>query len=233
VPLIRERGQSEYLARPSIQKAIDFKSFYSDKSENKAENRARQELLPLGPCIQIDHSYILYEAQGGIVIIDQHAAHERINYEKIRASLLAEKPPRQNLLTNPIITVRPEEDALMDHVIPLLNELGFILEPFGTRTYILRCVPSFLDTDPTQILQDIIHKLLEYRSVHEKAQIIDPLSATMACHLSVKAHQPLKPEEIHQLLNDLFATEHPYSCPHGRPTLFKITQKDIEKNFGR
>jgi DNA mismatch repair protein MutL len=228
-PLIRERGQSEYLVKQPTQTAIDFKSFHTAKDEN----RTRQELIPLGPCLQINHSYILYEAQEGIVIIDQHAAHERINYEKIRSSLLAEKPPRQNLLTHTIITVRPEEDALMDQVIPLLNELGFILEPFGTRTYILRCVPSFLDTDPTQILQAIIHKLLEYRSVHEKDQIIDPLSATMACHLSVKAHQPLKPEEIHQLINDLLATEHPYSCPHGRPTLFKITQKDIEKNFGR
>ncbi len=207
----------------------DFKSFYVDKDKN----RTREELVPLGPCIQIDHSYILYEAQGGIVIIDQHAAHERINFERIRSSLLAEKPPRQNLLNPPIITVTPEEDAFMDQAIPVFNELGFILESFGTRTYILRCVPTFLDTDPTQILQAIIHKLLEYGSIHEKARIIDPMSATMACHLSVKAHQPLKPEEIHQLINDLLSTEHPYSCPHGRPTLFRITQKDIEKNFWR
>jgi DNA mismatch repair protein MutL len=207
----------------------DFKSFYPDEDVDKT----RQGLIPLGPYIQINHSYILYETQEGIVIIDQHAAHERINYEKVRSSLLSEKPHSQNLLTNPLITVSPEEDVLMDQVIPVLNDIGFIIEPFGSRTYILRCVPIFLDTDPTQILQAIIHKLLEYRSLQEKAQIIDPLSATIACHLSVKAHQPLKPEEIHQLINDLLATEHPYSCPHGRPTLFRISKKDIEKNFGR
>ncbi|MGA1839456.1 MAG: DNA mismatch repair endonuclease MutL [bacterium] len=229
VPLIMESGKSEYPAKQTIEKPDDIGSFYVDNDKDKK----RQELIPLGPCIQINHSYIVYEAQECIVIIDQHAAHERINYEKIRSLLLAEKPPRQNLLTHPIITVSPEEDAFMDQVIPLLNELGFILEPFGTRTYILRCVPPFFETDPTQIMQTIIHKLLESRSINEKAQIIEPLSATMACHLSVKAHQYLKPEEIHQLINDLLATEHPYSCPHGRPTLFKITQKDIEKNFGR
>jgi DNA mismatch repair protein MutL len=229
VPLIRESGQNEYITKQPTQMTSDFKSFYVEKDED----RTRQELIPLGPCMQINHSYILYEAQGGIVIIDQHAAHERINFEKIRSSLLAEKPPRQNLLTHPIINVSPEEDTLMDQVIPMLNELGFILEPFGTRTYILRCVPPFIKSDPTHILQAIIHKLLESGSIYEKSKIIEPLSATMACHLSVKAHQSLKPEEIHQLINDLLATEHPYSCPHGRPTLFKITQKDIEKNFGR
>ena len=110
----------------------------------------------------------------------------------------------------------------------LVGAIIFVLAIFGFGAFNL-----FLNTDPTQTLQAIIQKLLEYRSVQEKAQLIDPISATMACHLSVKANQSLKPQEIHQLIKDLLATEHPYSCPHGRPTLFRISKKDIEKNFGR
>lgn len=229
IPLIKQTDKEGYSSGHPPLKETEFESFHPDP----VKEDARQALMPLGPCMQIDHSYILYETMEGIVIIDQHAAHERINFERIRSSMLDKNTPSQKLLTHSLISVSAEEDVLMDQVIPVLNDLGFNIEPFGTRTYILRGVPVFLNSDPAQAIQAIIQKLLEHRSIKEMAQLIDPISATMACHLSVKAHQSLKPQEIHQLIDDLLATEHPYSCPHGRPTLFRISKKDIEKNFGR
>ncbi|MGA1844959.1 MAG: DNA mismatch repair endonuclease MutL [bacterium] len=226
-PLLKEQNKREYLPAHTTQPDSSSPPFEA------ADQGPMEGLLPLGPFIQIDDSYILYETSDGILVIDQHAAHERINYERIKSSLLAKKTPRQNLLNHPLITVSPEEDALMARIIPVLHDLGFTLEPFGTRTYILRSVPVYLDTDPTQVLQAITQKLLEYRPAQGKEDLIDPLSATLACHLSVRAHQPLKPQEIQQLIQDLLATEHPFSCPHGRPTLFRISKREIEKNFGR
>jgi len=226
-PLLKEQDERGYRPHHPIHPVAPSPPLRAEA------HRPMEGLLPLGPFIQIDNSYILYETSDGILVIDQHAAHERINYERIKSSLLAKKTPRQNLLNHPLITVSPEEDALMERIIPVLHDLGFTVEPFGTRTYILRSVPVYLDTDPTQVLQAVTQKLLEYRPAHEKEDLIEPLSATMACHLSVKAHQPLKPQEIQQLIQDLLATEHPFSCPHGRPTLFRISKREIEKNFGR
>lgn len=226
-PLLKEQDERSYRPQHPIH-PDDF-----SLPPLTAARHSLEGLVPLGPFIQIDDSYILYETSDGILVIDQHAAHERINYERIKSSLLAKKTPRQNLLNHPLITVSPEEDALMERIIPMLHDLGFTVEPFGTRTYILRSVPVYLDSDPTQVLQAVTQKLLEYRPAQGKEDLMDPLSATMACHISIKAHQPLKPQEIQQLIQDLLATEHPFSCPHGRPTLFRISKREIEKNFGR
>ncbi len=247
MPLLKEKAQILYKSAqqegPDIEgfkrHPVSYPTSEPDRETDKqpdieTDSKTPYNLLdPKGPFIQIDYTYILYESQDGLVIIDQHAAHERINYERVKASFLAESHPTQILITQPLINVTHEEDVLMEQALPLLRDLGFFLEPFGNRTYILRSVPIFLNIEPTAVLQEIIHKLLEHRSCDGKVKIIDPIAAAIACHLSIKAHQPLKTEEIKQLLNDLLSSNNPFSCPHGRPTLFRISIKELEKNFRR
>ncbi|MBN2372817.1 DNA mismatch repair endonuclease MutL [bacterium] len=227
--LIREKSSDFYSTIESQPAPEKPEPAYPEKTSYKTQDG----LLPCGPCIQLDNTYIVYEAREGLIIIDQHAAHERINYEKVKSAFLSGNTPAQTLISHPLINVSPEEDALMGQAAPLLKELGFSIEPFGLRTYKLRSVPVFLNTDPAPVLQAVIQELMENGSFKGRDLIIDPLAATIACHLSVKANQPLKQQEINQLISDLLASEDPYSCPHGRPTLFRLTIKDIEKNFRR
>lgn len=230
IPLLKER--SEIVYEPAMRLEDNIIGAEMSGFEN-VKTPIHNELIPCGPYFQIDNTYILYESRDGIVMIDQHAAHERINYEKIKTSMLLAETPSQNLITQPLLTVNHEEETLMESILPILENIGFSLEPFGERAYILRSVPIFLNIDPLPVLQSIIHDLLEHTPLREKEQLIDPIAATIACHISIKAHQQLKAEEIKQLIDDLLATQNFISCPHGRPTLFHISLKEIEKNFGR
>jgi len=234
MPLIKESPQKLY--EPKL-KEPEIRGLNTQTEGNlptlKEEGDRFTELQPKGPFMQIENTYILYESLDGIVIIDQHAAHERINYERVKSSLLSEHLSTQTLITQPIINITYEEEALMKTALPLLKRLGFSLEPFGKRTYILRSVPLFLNIDPAPLLQAILLELMEQRTLDKRQQMIDPIAATIACHLSIKANQPLKNEEVKQLIKDLLSAQNPFKCPHGRPTLFRISIKELQKNFGR
>lgn len=173
-------------------------------------------------------TYIICCDDDTMYMIDQHAAHERINYENILNQVKKREVYKQTIMFP--ITFTCIQDNI-DWIAPL-DEFGFTIEEFGVNTYITRTIPSFFDTgDAEKFLKDYISeadKNIDFRSTALKDKM-----AMKACKASVKANEHLKAREIQNLIDDLKKCKNPYSCPHGRPTFIKITKKEIEKRFKR
>jgi DNA mismatch repair protein MutL len=202
------------------------------------EGRAILEGRPLG---QLHDTYILTQYPGGVFIVDQHAAHERIVYERLRARFQAGVGDAQRLLFPVTLELGAIDPQWLETCLPRLSTLGFTLEPFGGRTYRLHSVPALLgERDYAAALLDILEVL---RSPGDDApaverpedipQVLDRLLTVMACHGAIRAHQRLQDEEMRALLRDLAHTAMPFTCPHGRPVLLNVALAEIEKKFLR
>lgn len=186
-------------------------------------------LLPVG---QFLPTYVLAQGQGGLYIFDQHAAHERILYEKYQKQL---SEVESQMLLEPISLDLPHHEAqLLIQNILSFSELGFILEHFGGDTFLLRGVPAVAITKPTEVFIDLLTRLQEH-PVHklESNIILDRLAAALACRDAVKAGQHMGFDEIKALLKGLADCQKPYTCPHGRPTLVNISHEEMNKRFKR
>jgi DNA mismatch repair protein MutL len=186
---------------------------------------------------QVMNTFLIGEGQDGILLIDQHVAHERILYDRLlRARDGRRQLEVQRLLIPLTVTLSGREAAALEIQIPQLRELGFEIEPFGGETYIVRAVPADLShRDPEAILRDLVDDLTEEwgpnRSVMERA--VDAVLASAACHGAIKAHMPLGMAEMQRLVEDLMNTDDPYYCPHGRPVILRITGAELLKWFKR
>ena len=190
---------------------------------------------PLGvPRAQLHETYIVAETETGLVIVDQHAAHERLVYERMKAALAAKGVARQILLIPDIVDL-PEEDV--DRLAARaeeLAELGLVLERFGPGAVAVRETPSMLGpVDSAGLLRDLADDLAEWDSSTRLRERLDEVSATMACYGSVRAGRRLKPEEMNALLREMEATPNSGQCNHGRPTYVELKLGDIERLFGR
>jgi len=190
-----------------------------------------EELLPVG---QINNSYILCQQGDALVIVDQHAAHERIRYEEILADFDAKKKAVQPLLTPEQIEMSHQEAALLEEQKDLLGEMGFELEHFGGSTFSVFAVPGYLVKEDIRatvmgIIDDVSNNAVkgDLQSRKEKALTY------AACRSAVKFGDKLAEEEQKQLCKRLLEMELPYTCPHGRPTMIKMSSDDLEKRFGR
>jgi DNA mismatch repair protein MutL len=188
-------------------------------------------LKPIG---QLFRSYILAQGADGLYVVDQHAAHERILYEKLQTGLENGRMPSQALLMPETIELTPVQTELMNDLVPRLERFGFDLEPFGGRTFVVRSVPAVLaERDPRQVLDDIIDLAAEHRPGRGLERIEEHMTASLACHGAIKANQSLTLDEMQRLLDDLDRTRVPTNCPHGRPLIFKLDRREIEKRFQR
>jgi DNA mismatch repair protein MutL len=202
------------------------------------EGRAILEGQPLG---QLHETYILTQYPGGIFIVDQHAAHERVVYERLQARFKRGERDTQHLLFPVTLELRGIDAPWLATCIPRLATLGFTLEPFGGTTYRLHSVPALLaERDASAALMDILEVLrspgddaLEVEGFGEVPQVLDRLLTVMACHGAIRAHQRLQDEEMRALLRDLACTAMPFTCPHGRPVLLNVALSEIEKKFLR
>ncbi len=190
--------------------------------------------LPLLRVIgQVGQTYIVAEGPQGMYLIDQHAAHERVLYEQMRAQQQEEKVASQTLLEPLPLNLDPLLAALLAEQLPLLNRLGFQIEPFGGTDYLLRAVPTILeDADPRDALVDILD-LLRRGDDPLAAQAEERLIAAVCKRAAVKAGQTLSMEEMQQLVRRLEQCESPRTCPHGRPTVLHFSVEQLEKEFGR
>jgi DNA mismatch repair protein MutL len=203
-----------------------------------AEGRAILEGQSLG---QLHETYILMQYPGGIFIVDQHAAHERVVYERLRARFKPGERDTQRLLFPVTLELRGSDMHWVETSIPRLSTLGFTLEPFGGTTYRLHSVPTLLaERDATAALMDILEVLrspeaddLETGGLGDIPQVLDRILTVMACHGAIRAHQRLQEGEIRSLMRDLACTAMPFTCPHGRPVLLNVALSDIEKKFLR
>ena len=177
-------------------------------------------------------TYILLEDTEALYILDQHAAHERINYEKLRRSLGENKPAVQTLLSPIILELSRIEYSVLHDIMQYLNTLGFDIYEFGTDAAAVRSVPASLSNGNIRsIIMRVIHEMLEGNI--PRSNYRDDILATMACHKSIRAGKDLTATEIETLLNELDATGAPQTCPHGRPLYKKIDFYEIEKWIGR
>ena len=184
---------------------------------------------------QFHNTYIISQTEDSIVIIDQHAAHERITMERMKQSMAKhEQVPAQMLLLPEVVDLSlPEKENILEYA-PQLAQLGLRLEEFGTSAVLVREIPALLgETDVKKLIKDMAAEISEWGGEYALSDKIHHICATIACHGSVRAGRQLNIEEMNHLLRDMEKTEHSGQCNHGRPTYVKIKLADIEKLFER
>ncbi len=178
--------------------------------------------------------YVLMEGKDGLVMMDQHAAHERVNFEKFRRALETGGVPCQRLLIPITLQTTPRDADLLAQNLSSLSRLGIEIDSFGPNIFKVEALPAFLKTDdPAAWLDQVIEELSSLSSKSSSLRLSEDAIATTACRASVKSNDVLSIPELQALLKDLFACEMPYCCPHGRPTLVQISTGELERKFGR
>jgi DNA mismatch repair protein MutL len=188
---------------------------------------------------QYKGTLILLEGPDGLYLIDQHVAHERILYERLRRSLNAERTPVQSLLTPPLLELAPAERLRLLELAPSLDDCGFGVASLSGNTLALTAVPAILTAEEAEsLLRALAAEPADSGGEGDPAadlrrRILDSLAASMACKSAVKMHHPLSPLEMEALVAELFVADQPYACPHGRPIVLQMTDSDLERRFGR
>jgi DNA mismatch repair protein MutL len=184
--------------------------------------------------IQVHNSYLVAETEEGMIIIDQHALHERVMYEELRGRLLRGPLEAQRLLIPATVAATPRQMALLDSIAPLLQRLGVELSPFGPQTLAVHAFPSFLEKlDPAEFVRELLERgEQELLDLHDE-ELLHEVLDMMACKAAVKAGDPLTGAEIEALLQHRHLVERSSNCPHGRPTTLRLTLSDLEKQFKR
>jgi DNA mismatch repair protein MutL len=185
------------------------------------------------PLVQVFDTYILYEAPEGVVIVDQHSAHERVLYEVIMAQLTGADSPAQRLLLPLTLELTDEELDAVDAHAEALGRIGFEVEPFGGRAVVIHAVPSpHPRFDAATCFRETIADLARGR-FGGWANRLERFAATYACRAAVKAGQRLDEREMRELLLRLFATDLPPHDVHGRSTIVQLPREELERRFGR
>ncbi len=180
---------------------------------------------------QVSKMYILAEKGDDLVLIDQHAAHERILYEHV---LRIKKSRVQELITPVTIELSPKERVLMEDYIPYLEEYGFGISEFGDNTYVVTFVPEvFGQLEHPELIHDVINDLLASGKVKKETGISEKVSKTLACRAAIKGGAACSPRQMEELIEQLKKAENPYSCPHGRPTVITFTKGELDRMFSR
>jgi DNA mismatch repair protein MutL len=175
--------------------------------------------------------YIICEMDGKLVLIDQHAAHERIMYEQV---LRMQDMGWQELITPVTLDLSQKEMAIIEDFIPQLEEMGFSISEFGPKSYVVTTVPSiFGKLEHTDVIHDIISDLLSVGRVKEDTERYDLLCSTMACRAAIKAGAVCSTKQMEELIRQLMNCNNPYTCPHGRPTMISFSMYELAKLFKR
>jgi DNA mismatch repair protein MutL len=183
---------------------------------------------------QILGCYLVCSSSRGLVIIDQHAAHERVMFEKLRRQIEAGNVQRQSLLIPQTLELAPGELMLLEKKIGSLEELGFTIEPFGPSTYAITAIPSlFPEGDYRQWVREMVSELADVDHSNKLRQRIEDRLATIACHSVIRANRELDILEMRALLQELDAIDFATQCPHGRPVLIEFTRDQLDRMFKR
>ena len=202
-----------------------------DLDLNKSDDK--KDSVPQRSMWQVHNKYIIVSTNEGIMIIDQHAAHERVLYERAVLRMNGEEHRSQQLLFPRSVELSPGDISLVSQLLPLLESLGFNVKIFGKTTVIVDGVPTDVKPgDEGTILQQIID-LYKEDEQNVKLEPRERLAKSYSCKAAIKAGDLLKEEEMHALLNQLFQTEIPFTCPHGRPVIIKLSLAELDRRFGR
>ena len=190
---------------------------------------------PLGAALaQLHETYVVAETSDGLVIVDQHAAHERLVYERMKAALGASGVPRQILLLPDVVELDQAAATRLMARAEELAELGFVIERFGAGAVLVREVPALVPgLDAKALVRDLADELAEWGDALSLKERLESVCGTIACHCSVRAGRRLSQAEMNALLRQMEATPHSGQCNHGRPTYVELKRADIERLFGR
>ena len=178
--------------------------------------------------------YILMENVDGLVLVDQHAAHERILFEELRRRMETQGVPAQRLLMPVTMQLAPRDSDWVAQNLDILQKMGIGIETFGPATWKIDALPQFLKgNDPASLFREIIDELRQTSASTSRMRLGEDVIATTVCRHAVKAHDVLREPEMVRLVQDLLRCELPYCCPHGRPTMIQISYGELERKFGR
>ncbi|MDE1987741.1 MAG: DNA mismatch repair endonuclease MutL [Alphaproteobacteria bacterium] len=240
-------GYAEPDFRPPPMRAYGFndpgRDFQSPLFTGGAAPSARVETPPDAPAAgnplgaaraQLHETYIVAQTADGIVIVDQHAAHERLTYERMKRAMEQGGIARQPLLVPEVVDLDPAEVDRLASRAAELAELGLVVEAFGPDAVVVREVPAMLgQMDLKGLMRDLADDIAETGSALSLKERLEEVAGTLACHTSVRAGRRLTAEEMNALLREMEATPHSGQCNHGRPTYVELKLSDIEKLFGR
>ena len=214
---------------------VDISPFKSAESATPTSCGEDLRDYPLGAArAQLHGTYIVAQTRDGLVVVDQHAAHERLVYERMKSQMAKGAVTRQALLTPEVVELDPAEAERISARVDELAELGLIVEPFGAGAVLVRETPALLgDTDVQGLIRDIADDLAEHGAALALSERLGEVCGTMACHGSVRAGRVLSAPEMNALLREMEATPHSGQCNHGRPTYVELKLADLEKLFGR
>ncbi|MDE1162700.1 MAG: DNA mismatch repair endonuclease MutL [Acidobacteriaceae bacterium] len=203
-------------------------------AESEAEQPTLNNLATLKPLGQLRDSFILAVNEEGLWIVDQHVAHERVLFEKILRERQVEAVQRQRLLMPLLVDLLPEQMVRFTDIAEELERNGFEAEPFGPRTLAVKAAPVGLEgRELERVLEEVLGNTEKTAQVENEELRRTRIAASIACHAAIKVNMPLEPSKMEWLLSELGKTQHPTSCPHGRPIALRYSMKDIQRAFQR
>ncbi|MDE6141090.1 MAG: DNA mismatch repair endonuclease MutL [Bacilli bacterium] len=227
----KEQTQMDFKRQESFEMAQEEVQETSNEDLQENELVKKLELYPVGVVMG---TYIIAQNEGTMFMIDQHAAQERINYEKVLRALRSDKIFTTSLLIPITIELTSSEFMKIKEKMHILEELGFKIEEFGLNTFVIKEHPTWLREGlETESAKRIFEIIIEDKVLFDRVKFQDHIAATMACKMSVKGNEAITLEQAEKLLEDLVLCDNPYNCPHGRPTIISFTRYELERMFKR
>jgi DNA mismatch repair protein MutL len=233
-PIVSAAEPSSLAAGNGVRSSSCSASLVAEPEAEQETSPSLDSLASLRPLGQLRESFILAVNQEGLWIIDQHVAHERVLFERVLRQRKAQQVERQRLLMPMLIDLLPAQMVTFAAIARELEANGFEAEPFGPRTIAIKAAPAGLEGAE---LERMVVEVLEQAGSLEQAENLEAartrIAASIACHAAIKVNTPLDPARMEWLLGELAKTEHPTSCPHGRPIVLRYAWKDIQRAFHR
>lgn len=225
----------DYRAEKVVSNVVKDDSHFNEIKDAKIvqDDDTKVRTLPdLKVLAQIFKTYILSEADNKLFLIDQHAAAERYNYEKLQREFMERKNYKKQMLIPLMFDFSVEEAAEVRNNLDKFEELGIVFEEFGDNSYVVREFPGWIEEDEEQMIKIIVEKVLRNNNITFNELRNDAI-AMASCKMSIKANQVLTDVEMNKVIGDLYECKNPFTCPHGRPIITKMEKKDLEKMFKR
>ena len=244
-PRVYQMDRPSFVAKQTAYQAqtpgfADMQSTYSGRVVEVEErapsaDETPRENLPLGAARgQVHENYIIAQTEDGIVIVDQHAAHERLVYEKLKTQMAQNGVPAQALLIPDVVEMSESDSARLLDIAEELTRMGLTIEPFGNGAVVVRETPAILgEVNADALLRDILDELDDQGEAHAVQDRIEAILSRVACHGSIRSGRQMRAEEMNALLREMEATPYSGQCNHGRPTYVELKLGDIERLFGR
>ncbi|HXL24083.1 MAG TPA: DNA mismatch repair endonuclease MutL [Chthoniobacterales bacterium] len=229
LPQLEGRGGS--LTRP---RTIEVNRPYQEPPPHEELRRSPSQQQQFQIIGVLNKLYVLMENADGLVLVDQHAAHERILFEELRRRMEEQGVPSQKLLITQTFELPPRDADWIEQNMSILQKMGIGIESFGPNTFKIDSLPGFLNvTDGAQFMGKVIDDLKSASERSSPLRLGEDVIAKSVCRHAVKANDPLRYLEVEKLIQDLLECDLPYCCPHGRPTMIQISNAELEKKFGR